>query len=79
MKPKTSNKGKSGGREITSSPVEVLNWLDCLSKIYAKYEQQPSSFNLSMLLGYISSIRVVKEFLITATKLPITKKVNKKK
>lgn len=33
----------------------VLNWLDGLSKLYAKYEQQESSENLSMLLGYISS------------------------
>lgn len=51
--------------EIHTTNEIVLNWLDGLSKIYAKYEQQQSSENLSMLLGYISSTAVVKKTLNT--------------
>lgn len=33
----------------------LLSWIDGLSHFYAKYENQPSNENLSLLLGYISS------------------------
>jgi hypothetical protein len=45
--------------------IEIYNWLDGLSKLYAKYNAQPSTENLSLLLGYISSASVVKNFLNT--------------
>lgn len=38
----------------------LLDWIDGLSKCYSRYENQPSTENLSMLLGYISSSTVVK-------------------
>jgi hypothetical protein len=44
---------------------EIYNWLDGLSKLYAKYEAQQSTENLSLLLGYISSASVAKNFLNT--------------
>jgi hypothetical protein len=44
---------------------EIYNWLDGLSKLYAKYDAQQSTENLSLLLGYISSASVVKNFLNT--------------
>ena len=51
--------------KIPETNEAILNWIDGLSAYYAKYEQQPSSQNLSMLLGYISSTSVIKKILNT--------------
>ena len=51
--------------KIQTTNESMLNWIDGLSKLYAKYEQQPSTENLSMLLGYISSTSVIKKILNT--------------
>ena len=51
--------------KIPETNEAILNWIDGLSRIYARYDNQPSSENLSMLLGYISSTSVIKKILNT--------------